>query len=165
MITLTPSNNITNVKDMENHIQYQLAEETALETLGVVEKALKDSNTLKDVMIVELPPRVDNEKLQHLTEYSNFVLREAVRNSTLNHRITVASLDSLWDYSEQEIYGHPSSNRYDGIHMRGKLGSKVFTECIREAVKSSRFASDITSTSTATHSLIPTSNRFEVLSN
>ena len=167
MITLTPSNNITNMKDIENHTQYQLAEETATETLGVVEKALKDSNTLKDVMIVELPPRVDSKKLQHLTEYSNFVLREAVRKSSLNHRITIASLDSLWDYSEQEIYGHPDSSRYDGIHMRGKQGSKAYTRCIEEAVRSSRFSNTSSSTSSVptTYSSIPTSNRYQVLSN
>ena len=164
MITLTPSNNITNIKDQENNLQYKLAESTATETLAIVEKALKDSDTLKDAIIVELPLRVDSETLQSLTEYSNFVLREAVRKSNLKDRITVASLDALWDYSEQHIYGHPSSSRYDGIHMRGKFGRKAYTRCIEEAVKSSRFA-NTPSSPPSTFSSISTSNRFQVLSN
>ena len=164
MITLTPSNNITNIKDMENNLQYKLAESTATETLEIVEKALNDSDTLREAIIVELPPRVDSERLQSLTEYSNFVLREAVKKSNLKDRITVASLDALWDYSEQHIYGHPSSSRYDGIHMRGKFGSKAYTWCIEEAVKSSRIANTST-TSPTTYTPISTSNRFQVLSN
>ena len=168
MITLTPSNNISNVKEMENQMQYKHAESTALETLALVEKAFKDSDTLKDAMIVELPPRVDSERLQSLTEYSNFVLRDAVNKSTLKQRITIASLDGLWDYSEQDIYGHPDSSRYDGIHMRGKHGSKAYTRCIEEAVKSSRFSNtSITPSATfpTTYPSIPTSNRYQVLSN
>ena len=96
MITLAPSNNITNIKDMENHLQNELAEHTALETLLIVEKAIQDSDNLEDAIIVELPPRVDSHRLQDLTEYSNFVLRGAVSKSSLKHKITVASLDALW---------------------------------------------------------------------
>ena len=168
MIALTPSNNISNIKEMDNQRQYQHAESIALETLALVEKALNDSDTLNDAMIVELPPRVDSERLQSLTEYSNFVLREAVNKSTSKHRITVASLDGLWDYREQDIFGHPDSSKYDGIHMRGKHGSKAYTRCIEEAVKSSRFSNTFTTpsaTSATTYSPIPTSNRYQVLSN
>ena len=118
----------------------------------------------KDAIIVELPPRVDSETLQSLTEYSNFVLREAVKKSNLKDRITVASLDALWDYNKQHIYGHPSSTRYDGIHMRGKFGSKAYTWRIEEAVKSSRFA-NTSSSPPSTYSPISTFNRFQVLSN
>ena len=147
MITLAPSNNITNIKYMENHLQNESAEHTALETLAIVEKAIQDSDTLEDAIIVELPPRVVSERLQYLTEYSNSVHREAVRKSSLKHKITVASLDALWEYIEQDIYGHPSSSRYDGIHMRGKYGSRAYTQCIQEAVRSSKVCHNPTNTS------------------
>ena len=166
MITLAPSNNITNIRYSETHLQNELAEHTALETFAIVEKALNDSNTLEDVVIVELPPRVDSERLQELTEYSNFILRDLVSRSSLKHKITVASLDALWDYHEQDIYGHPSSPRYDGIHMRGKYGSKAYTQCIIEAVRSSKISSNTTNhtVTSSSSSPIPTSNRYQVLS-
>ena len=63
VITLTPSNNITHIKDQENNLEYKLAESTATETLTIVEKTLNNSDTLKDAIIVELLSRVDSETL------------------------------------------------------------------------------------------------------
>ena len=150
---------------MNTHEQNELVEATALETLAIVEKTIRDSDTLKDVMIAELPPRVDNERLQNLTEISNFTLKEAVKKSKHKENITIASLESLWNYSEHEIYGHPSSTKYDGFHMRGKWGSKAYTEAIKEAVKASRFSRNTSTSSPTTYSPIYTSNRYEILSN
>ena len=66
MITLTPSNNITNIKKIreKKYLQNESADHTAIETLSIVEKAIHDSDTLEDAIIVVLPPRVYSEKLR-----------------------------------------------------------------------------------------------------
>ena len=141
-----------------------MAEETALETLKIVEKALEDSETLTSAVIMMLPHRADSVRLQDLTEYCNFVLRDAVTTSKHKQKITIGSYDSLDRFSDNDIFGHPSSARYDGIHMRGDWGSEAFTDCIRAAVRRSRFPSNM-ATTTPILAPISTSNQFEVLSN
>ena len=147
LIVLTPSNNITNIKDLPEEQQNQMAVDTPLETLGVVEKALKDNPTLKKVVIVELPPRADCDRLAELTEFSNFVLKGAVKNSEYRNKISIGSLDSMFNYSERDIYGSPNYHKYDGIHMHGKLGRKVFTNSVLSALESA----GLTSTSLQPH--------------
>ena len=164
LITLTPSNNIKNIENEDVNEQYKLAEHTAFETLAIVEQAIEKSETLKNAVIMELPPRADSARLQSLTEYCNFILRDIVSRSKYKQQITLGSFDRLYDFSENDIFGHRSSNSYDGIHLRGEWGSEAFTDCIRKAVKRSRFSSNL-ATTTPTSIPISTSNQFEVLSN
>ena len=116
---------------MDNNKQNELAVKTALDTVTIVEKALEDSTTLKTAVIVELPPRADSHRPADLTEFSNFALKAAVEKSALRGQISLASLDTLYSYSEQDIFGSPNSPFYDGIHMRGRHGG---TNCIVTAV-------------------------------
>ena len=164
VIVLTPSNNITNIKEMPNEEQNQLAVAVARETLGVVEKALKDFPNLEKAVIVELPPRADSHRLSELVEFANFVLKSSVEKSKYRNQISIASLDPLYDHSEYAIFGSPSSPKSDGIHMRGNRGSRLYTDCILNAVKSAGLGSSVTPTVAASYS-IPTSNMFDLLSN
>ena len=95
-----------------------------------------------------------------LTEFSNFALKAAVEKSALRSHITLASLDTLYNYSEQDIFGSPYAPFYDGIHMRGRHGGQAYTDCIVTAVA----AAGISKTRKSTP-VISTSNRYEVLSN
>ena len=152
---MTPSNNIKNLENYDRPRQSELAVKTALDTVSIVQKALVQSSSLEKAVLVELPPRADSRRLSELTEHSNSALREAVSQSACRRKITVASLDMLYQHSNLDVFGSLSSPRYDGIHLRGKLGAKVFTDCLLEAVTSA----GITTTS------IFTSNRYTVLSN
>ena len=149
---------------MPKEEQNQLAVETALETLSIVEKALKDFPTLKKAVIVELPPRADSHRLSELVELANFVLKSSVEKSKYRNQISIASLDPLYDHSEYAIFGSPSSPKSDGIHMRGNRGSRLYTDCILNAVKSAGLGSSATPTVAASYS-IATSNMFDLLSN
>ena len=160
MIVLTPSNNITNVENMDTNKQNELAVKTALDTVAIVEKALKKSTTLKMAVIVELPPRADSHRLAGLTEFSNFALKAAVEKSALRSQITLASLDTLYNYSNQDIFGSPYSPIYDGIHMRGRHGGQAYTNCIVTAVAAAGLSKNQITTPD-----ISTSNRYEALSN
>ena len=165
VIVLTPSNNIKNLEKLDSHEQSELAVQTALDTVSTVEKALAQSPGLEKAVIVELPPRADSWRLAELTEFSNFALRGAVEKSALSSRITIATLDTLYEHSDAKIFGHKNSNKYkyDGIHLRGKLGSKLYTECIMSAVRTAGLASCLVASTDP--SPIPVSNRYSVLSN
>ena len=143
-----------------------MAEHTAHETLAIVEKALEKTKSLEKAVIMELPPRADSPLLQSLTEYSNNVLKNAAMNSAFKDKVTIGSLDSLYNHSNSDIFGHPSSPNYDGIHMRGKSGKWAYTNCILAAVKAAGLTYETSRTSSPpTASLIPTSNSFQALSN
>ena len=122
-------------------------------------------------MVVELPPRADSIRLQELTEFANFALRDTIEKSTYRSQITLARLDSLYQYAEKDIFGSPSTRKNDGIHMRGRLGAMAYTECIVTALKVAGLclsrSSNINSTNTdaVNTSTIPTSNYYQVLSN
>ena len=143
-----------------------MAEHTAHETLAIVEKALEKNKSLEKAVIMELPPRADNARLQSLTEYSNNVLKNAALNSAFKDKITIGSLDSLYSHSNADIFGHTSSLNYDGIHMRGKSGKWAYTKCIMAAVKTAGLTYQHPRTWTPpTATLISTSNSFQALSN
>ena len=141
-----------------------MAVKTAIDTVAIVEKALKENPTLEKAIIVELPPRNDSVRLSELTEFCNFTLKSKAEQSKSHEQITIASLDTLYEYTCDQIFGRPSSDSYDGIHMKGKYGKKAYTNCILAAVESAglrrprRF-------NTNTSYTLPTSNTFESLSN
>ena len=162
MIVLTPSNNIKNLENMDRQKQNELAIQTSADTIAIVEKALAENDTLEKVVVAELPPRTDSFRLDELTEFCNFTLRMAAEKSTWTNQITIASLESLNDYTDNKIFGSPSYYKYDGIHMRGKLGGKVYTSCILAALSAAGLCST-RPTAALTHT--PTSNYYEALLN
>ena len=110
MITLAPSNNFKNFENIEKGEQYKMAEHTARETLAIVEKALEKTNSLKKAVIMELPPRANNPRLQSLTEYSNNFLENATRESKYKDQITIGTvvspspIDQIWtDFEEKKF--------------------------------------------------------------
>ena len=115
---------------------------------------------------MELPPRADSARLQSLTEFCNNVLKNAAMDSAFKDKITIGSLDSLYNHSNPDIFGHSSSPNYDGIHMRGKSGKWAYTNCILAAVKTAGLTYETSRTpSPPTATLISTFNSFQALSN
>ena len=99
-------------------------------------------------------------RLADLTEFSNFALKAAVKKSTLKSQISLASLDSFYNYSEQDLFGSPNSPFYDGIHMGGRHGGQAHTNCIVTAVAAAGLSKNQITTPE-----ISTSNRYKALSN
>ena len=124
---------------MDKADQYSMAKKSALTMLGVAERALRENPTLKKLVLMEYPPRADNAQLADISQYSNKVLRTEVNKSELSSQILVGSMENLKFSSLEEMvdrFGprnvHP---RYDGVHLRGSQGSRIFTECLISAVK------------------------------
>ena len=87
-------------------------------------------------MILERLPRADD--LADLSEYANFALRVLAEKSKLKNRIFVSTMQSLNFSNDDElkdIFGHPNSRSFDGIHPRGKHGRRLLNESIITAFK------------------------------
>jgi hypothetical protein len=69
-----------------------------------------------------------------------------------------------------EIFGSPNSYGYDGIHLRGKLGSQLYNECLISAIRTAGIETPRRSRSRGSQKeqeqeqeAIPTSNMFDLL--
>ena len=107
----------------------------SLDTVAIVEKALEDNETLEKVIVVELPPRADSKKLAELTKHSNSTLKGRVDKSKFKNQITIATLKALYNHPDKDIFGSSTATWSDGIHLRGRLGSELYTESILTALR------------------------------
>jgi hypothetical protein len=133
-------------------------------TIAVAEKALREFPNLEKVVIFERLPRADH--LSDLSEYSNFTLRSIAEKSELSKKISVCPMESL-HYTTHErmvsIFGSPNSHTFDGIHTRGKLGSRLYNDSIISAAMSAGITSPRVKEQHQEKIVTNTSNRFEVL--
>ena len=157
--------------------QYKLAVKSSENCIAIAEQALKDFPKLEKVIIHERLPRSDH--LADLSEYSNFALSSLAEKSVLKNRISVVPMTELHYTTEEkmtEIFGSPTSWQYDGIHLRGKLGSQLYNKCLISAIRTAGIEAPRWSRSRSRghkkeqrqeQEAIPTttSNRFSALSN
>ena len=106
-----------------------------------MEKARAEHPSLRKVLILEQLPRTDSEHLSTLVNIYNTTLREMVTAAppSSHCQILVASHNSLTLASKDmrsAVFGSPSARGTDGIHFRGKEGSKTHTSSIISALKS-----------------------------
>ena len=91
---------------------------------------------LEKVLIHERLPRADS--LADLSEYSNFALKSLVEKSELKNRISVVPMTALHFTTEdkmEDIFGSPTSQSFDGIHLNGRLGYQLYNDCLISAIK------------------------------
>jgi hypothetical protein len=73
-----------------------------------------------------------------LSEYSNFALSSLVEKSELRNRISVVPMTALHfttDDQMEDIFGSPTSQSFDGIHIKGRLGYQLYNDCLISAIK------------------------------
>ena len=144
LVLQAPSNDITNILKIQDLSKHQeLAEQSARNTLAVVEQALRVHPSLQKAIILEHLPRADNDHLGRLSEHSNNVLREIVALSNLRNRITIASSKALECNTEAKIvkmFGARDSPRSDGIHLMGENGKQLYTDFVVDSIRSANLA-------------------------
>ena len=87
-------------------------------------------------MLLEYLSREDSNELAELVEYCNFMLKELVQNSVFSSRMVVKPLANLNTSSSYNVFGPTrAGSRFDGIHLRGWYGSKIFTNDIIDAMR------------------------------
>ena len=63
----------------------------------------------------------------------------------------------------EEIFGSASSYDFDGVHPKGRLGRKLYNECLIAAVRTAGIAPPKERRQRQEQQAAPTGNRFEVL--
>ena len=102
------------------------------------EKALSNHPKLRQVVILEHPPRFDTKQSDplglkpQLAKYANMTYGQLWLASPLKDKIQIGS-HSL-KYSA-ERYTDMRTNRYDGIHMYGKHGRQDYTKSLIQMLK------------------------------
>ena len=140
LVIQAPCNDITNILKVQDRSSHQsLARQSALNSLAVVEQALRVNPSLKKVVILEHLPRADSDYLNDLSKHSNSVLREAATASNLKDQIVIASSEHLECTNEQktiDMFGAKDSPRSDGIHLVGDYGRQLYTDFVLVSMKS-----------------------------
>ena len=95
VVSMSPDNDISNIKDMSRKEQYEMAEKSALNTIAVAEKALSKFPRLEKFLLLEYLPRADSHQLAELVDYTNFILREMAKKSEFRSKIEVKPLAKL----------------------------------------------------------------------
>ena len=137
LILMAPTNDISNLKTIKSQEEREhLARLSAMNTVYVAEQAMEKFPSLKEVLIMEHPVRVDN--LAELSNLSNRKLRECARTSPLAGRMRIGSNQAESCNTEEQrkaVFGPAASSKSDGIHMRGEDGKKFMTNTFVLAVK------------------------------
>ena len=144
LVVQAPCSDITNILKVQDRSSHRgLACQSALNTLAVVEQALRVNPSLQQAMILEHLPRADSDYLNALSQHSSAVLREAVAASKLNDKIVVAPSSPLECTNEQkmiDMFGARDSPRSDGIHLLGDHGKRLYTDFVLGSLKSANRA-------------------------
>ena len=132
-----PGNDISNIGSIESQSErYRLAVKSSENCILIAEEALRVFPMLEKVVIHERLPRADS--LADLSEYSNFALSSLVEKSPMKNRISVVPMTALQfttDEEMEEIFGSPTSQSFDGIHLNGQSGYQLYNQCLISAIK------------------------------
>ena len=160
-----PCNDISNIGEIQDITEkHRLAVKSSQNCITLAEKTLMKFPTLETVLITERMPRADH--LSDLSEYSNFALRTLVEKSPLYRRIKVVPMESMHfstDKRMSEIFGSPNSSSFDGIHPKGKLGSRLYNDCLISAIKTAGISNPRERVEPHEVLQTPVNNMFEVL--
>ena len=136
-IILAPCNDISNLREFSSPEEQRLmCSQSSRNTITTIENALMNFPTLRKVVCVERPVRVDD--MAELSQFSNSELRRLAQSSKFSSKIVVSSNKSELCRTEEEkvaIFKTPNTKGADGIHMRGEKGEEFFTNMLLGAAK------------------------------
>ena len=136
-IIMAPCNDISNLSELSSPEEQRLmGSQSSRNTIKTIENALRNFPTLRKVVCVERPIRVDD--MAELSEFSNSELRRLAQTSEFASRITVSSNRAELCRSEEQkvaIFKATNTQGADGIHMRGEKGGEFFTNMLIDAAK------------------------------
>ena len=159
--------------------------------MTVAQNALVTHPNIKNVVILEHPPRFDTEDKDplsikpELAKYANSVYRQLWFESNLKHKIVVGQ--HKLECSEKtrfDRFTNRMNGRYDGVHMYGAAGRKAYTDSVLSIFSSNIAAPRLRPSPADDHSncpqakymnaqksqserrySVPVQNRFNVLGN
>ena len=131
LVMSSPTVDITNVDTAKYSMDRmeEMAEQSSKNMINIAEQSLAKNESLKQVIIMEHPPRFDGRKSQ-LVRIANDALKQFRLNSPSRDRIVIGqhSLESSGGgYPHQARYEDYHTGRYDGVHMYGRTGTRDYT--------------------------------------
>ena len=137
-VEITNLNTIENTDD--NIASFKDGILTATQMLfSIAETALQTYPELQKVILLRRPPRFDPvgvDPLQlkpQLSKLGDAFLFDLWCNSRFKNRIFLGDYlmpDPRDHHAHLQVYGHPDHVQYDGLHMSGPGGRRIFQECI-----------------------------------
>ena len=135
--------------DTKKHIEdykkewFQKVERDSSNLFNVAENALKQSESLKRVIIIKRLPRHDRSRddilgiKSQLSEYANTCYDQLWLRNGRPENISIVELSSLEStgYLRNIIYGERTSENYDGIHLRGPHAVRHFSYRAVQAIR------------------------------
>ena len=113
-------------------------QEAAIASRNMVSAArtilMKNPNVRK-VLILDRTPRFDTKSADplhlksKLSDYANRILREEREKIDVKAQVVIAP-HSLPGQFQENLYGHPDSHLFDGIHLLGKDGRNHYTRSV-----------------------------------
>ena len=109
----------------------------------IAESALHEHPSLEKVIILRRPPRFDPVSLDplelkpQLSKLGDSVLFDLWCNSSFKKKIALGEhqIPHLMNDDHYGVFGHPSNELYDGLHMRGPAGRQSFQESVLNILK------------------------------
>ena len=99
------------------------------------ELLLQSNSSIETVVILERTPRFDSKSLDpacikpELSTYANQVLRDQVKMSNFRDKILIGA-HCLPTELCHNIYGDPTKQGYDGVHLYGPDGGNFYTRSV-----------------------------------
>ena len=137
--TVEITNLNTDVTPEENLMQFKDEVIKASQKLfNLAECALHTYPSLDKVVLLRRPPRFDPvsvdplELKPQLSRLGDSVLFDMWCNSSLKKKITLGDHQISHQMNEDhyKVFGHPSQEQYDGLHMNGHGGRHAFQESV-----------------------------------
>ena len=89
-IIMAPCNDISNLREFSSPVEQRLmSSQSSINTITTIENAIRNNPTLRKIVCVERPIRVDD--MAELSEFSNSEFRRLAQASKFASRITVSS--------------------------------------------------------------------------
>ena len=138
--TKNPKKNIEEYKKK----WFAKVEDNSENLFEVAERALKNSTSLKRVIIVKRLPRFDLSKdddlgiKSELSNYANACYQQLWVKRGRPENIYIVQLDGLdsSNYIRKIVYGETNKENYDGVHLRGPHAARHLTYRVVQAIKS-----------------------------
>ena len=136
LVMSAPTVDITNldtIKTSQDENE-QIVKESCAHMFKVAQDALTQHTELTKVIVMEHPPRFDDENRAKLAKLANFTLNQLWSLSTLKSKISIGhhSLESTGlGLTHLARYKDLSNGNYDGVHLYGRTGVRDYTDSVR----------------------------------
>ena len=113
LILQSSTNDITNLRKLSARDKEAMAEKSARQMVDIAKKAIMDFH-LMQVIILAKPRRVDDAKLEQISQMSNSQLERMIALEDPNTKLAFQENSEMYKLSKGALFGYKN---FDGIHL------------------------------------------------